>query len=34
MSDRGHIELERRVDSIVVGERHRCDPGDLTPLME
>lgn len=34
MSDRGHIELERRVDSIVVGERHRHDPGDLTPLMK
>ncbi len=34
VSDRGHIELERRVDSIIVGERHRGDPGDLTPLME
>ena len=30
----GHIELERSVDSIVVGERHRRDPGDLTPLMD
>lgn len=26
--------MERRVDSIIVGERHRGDPGDLTPLME
>ena len=34
MSDRGHIELERSVDSIVIGERHRQDPGDLTPLMD
>ena len=34
MSDRGHIELDRSVDSIVVGERHRRDPGDLTPLMD
>lgn len=34
MSDRGHIELERSVASIVVGERHRSDPGDLTPLMD
>ncbi|MGE3796114.1 MAG: ParB N-terminal domain-containing protein [Dehalococcoidia bacterium] len=34
MSDRGHIELERSVASIVVGERHRRDPGDLTPLMD
>ncbi|MGE0309651.1 MAG: ParB N-terminal domain-containing protein, partial [Acidimicrobiia bacterium] len=29
-----HIELERSVASIVVGERHRRDPGDLTPLMD
>ena len=34
MSDRGHIELERSVSSIVVGERHRRDSGDLTPLMD
>jgi ParB family chromosome partitioning protein len=34
MSDRGHIELERSVSSIVIGERHRRDPGDLTPLMD
>ncbi len=34
MSDRGHIELERSIASIVVGERHRRDPGDLTPLMD
>lgn len=30
----GHIELERRVDSIKVGVRHRSDPErDLAPLM-
>lgn len=34
MSDRGHVELERSVDSIVVGERHRREPGDLTPLTD
>ena len=34
MSERGHIELDRSVGSIVVGERHRRDPGDLTPLMD
>ena len=34
MSDRGHIELERSVASIVIGERHRRDSGDLTPLMD
>jgi ParB family chromosome partitioning protein len=33
MSDRGHIELERRIDSIIVGERHRRHPGDLTALI-
>jgi ParB family chromosome partitioning protein len=33
MSDRGHIELDRRVDSIIVGERHRRHPGDLTALI-
>jgi Predicted transcriptional regulators len=30
----GHIELERTVDSIVVGRRHREDLGDLDPLVE
>jgi len=35
MSDsRGHIELDRAVDSIVVGVRHRKDPGDIAQLME
>lgn len=34
MSDRGHIELDRHVDSIVVGQRHRHHPGDLTTLMD
>ena len=30
MSDtRGHIELDRAIDSITVGVRHRKDPGDL-----
>lgn len=30
----GHIELERRVDSITIGVRHRSDPErDLAPLM-
>lgn len=30
----GHIELERRVDSIRIGVRHRSDPErDLAPLM-
>lgn len=35
MSDTtGHIELERRVDSIKIGVRHRSDPErDLAPLM-
>jgi ParB family chromosome partitioning protein len=33
MSDKGHIELERQIDSITVGVRHRKDPGDLTALM-
>ena len=28
----GHIELERAVDSIRVGSRHRRDLGDLNPL--
>ncbi|CDJ99384.1 ParB-like protein [Microbacterium sp. C448] len=30
----GHIELERAVDSIGVGHRHRQDYGDLAPLVE
>lgn len=34
MSDGGHIELERTVDSIIVGVRHRTDLGDLSPLMD
>jgi ParB family transcriptional regulator, chromosome partitioning protein len=29
----GHIELERSVESIVVGIRHRKDPGDINALM-
>ena len=33
MSDRGHIELDRAVDSIIIGVRHRIDLGDLSPLM-
>ena len=31
---RGHIELDRTLDSIVVGTRHRKDAGDLAPLMD
>ncbi|WP_121258594.1 ParB N-terminal domain-containing protein [Nocardioides ferulae] len=31
---RGHIELDRALDSITVGVRHRKDPGDLATLME
>jgi ParB family chromosome partitioning protein len=34
MSDKGHIELERRIDSITIGVRHRKDPGDLNALMK
>lgn len=30
----GHIELDRTVDSIIVGNRHRIDLGDLTALAE
>ncbi|WP_416779751.1 ParB N-terminal domain-containing protein [Microbacterium lacticum] len=30
----GGIELERAVDSIIVGRRHRHDYGDLAPLVE
>jgi len=33
MSEKGHIELERQIDSITVGVRHRKDPGELTALM-
>lgn len=29
----GHLELERRVDAIEVGIRHRRDHGDLDPLI-
>lgn len=31
---RGRIELDRTIDSIVVGKRYRKDPGDLTSLMD
>jgi ParB family chromosome partitioning protein len=31
---RGHIELDRAIDSIIVGARHRKDPGDLAKLAE
>lgn len=34
MSDDGHIELERQVDSIRVGVRHRTELGDLRQLMD
>src|SRR4051812_11483105 len=34
MPDKGHIELERQIDSISVGVRHRKDPGELTALMK
>src|SRR5680860_1357964 len=30
----GHVDLERTVDSITVGVRHRQDLGDLVSLME
>ena len=33
-SSPGHIELERSLDSIVVGTRHRTDLGDIDALME
>lgn len=34
MSDpAGHLELERRVDAIEVGVRHRREPGDLSTLV-
>ena len=31
--NRGHIELDRRIDTIVVGVRHRKDMGDIDGLM-
>lgn len=34
MSDSGHIELDRQVDSIRIGARHRTELGDLRPLMD
>lgn len=34
MPDAGHIELERAVDSIVVGARLRRELGDLGPLKQ
>ena len=33
MSEKGHIELDRQIDSIIVGVRHRKDPGDIAALM-
>lgn len=33
MRDKGYIELERRVDSITVGNCHRQELGDLTHLI-
>jgi len=30
---RGHVELQRSIDSIQVGDRHRRETGDLKPLM-
>src|SRR6478609_6412429 len=33
LDTRGRIELDRTIDSIVVGTRYRKDPGDLTDLM-
>ena len=34
MPDKGHIELERQIDSITVGVRHRRDLGDMSALMK
>lgn len=34
MSEKGRVELERQIDSITVGVRHRKDPGELTALMK
>lgn len=33
-SSPGHIELERSLDSIVIGTRHRTDLGDIEALAE
>ncbi|QLQ10071.1 MAG: ParB N-terminal domain-containing protein [Nocardioidaceae bacterium] len=33
-SENGHIELERSIDSIIVGARHRKDFGDIDALAE
>jgi ParB family chromosome partitioning protein len=33
VADLGHIELERRIDSITIGHRHRADFGDIDGLM-
>ncbi len=33
-SSPGHIELERSLESIVVGKRHRTDLGDIAALAE
>lgn len=33
MGERGHIDLERAVDSIRIGHRHRSDLGDLDALI-
>lgn len=33
MSEQGHIELERSIDSIVIGNRHRREQGDIDALM-
>lgn len=30
----GHIELERSLDSITIGMRHRAELGDLKPLVD
>ncbi|GAA4353322.1 ParB N-terminal domain-containing protein [Microbacterium rhizosphaerae] len=34
MKQQGHIELERSIDSIRVGSRHRADLGDIDALAE
>lgn len=33
MSEGGRVELERQIESITVGVRHRTDPGELSSLM-
>ena len=30
----GHIELERTIESIVVGSRHRAELGDIDALAD